>query len=255
MIIPYIDNNYFLLFLPIPTNCDKPPTVYTILESIVNYGKEEKTKIRDLAKVGRETIFNFDYPLTDKISKEKFETMILNHFLMRRIGFETVEAFRIQLDVKLNEIMPMYNIMFNSIDNWNLFQDGETTRRYGTDNRQIETNSNTKNELENTSQNETQNISDRRNSKLPQNQLQDLRDGDYVTDYNYDTNNTNSNDTSNSNGKSESQNNTKDNNQYNETIEKSPANKLELLKEFQENIKNVYGMIFKDLECLFYQLV
>ena len=255
MIIPYIDNNYFLLFPRIPTNCDKPPTVYAILESIVNYGKEEKTKIRDLAKVGRETIFNFDYPLTDKISKEKFETMILNHFLMRRIGFETVEAFRIQLYVKLNEIMPMYNIMFNSIDNWNLFQDGETTRRYGTDNRQIETNSNTKNELENTSQNETQNISDRRNSQLPQNQLQDLRDGNYVTDYNYDTNNTNSNDTSNSNGKSESQNNTKDNNQYNETIEKSPANKLELLKEFQENIKNIYGMIFKDLECLFYQLI
>ena len=255
MIIPYIDNNYFLLFPRIPTNCDKPPTVYTILESIVNYGKEPKTKIRDLAKVGRETIFNFDYPLTDKISKEKFETMILNHFLMRRIGFETVEAFRIQLMVKLNEIMPMYNIMFDSIQNWNLFNDGETTRRYGTDNRQIETNSNTKNELENTSQNETQNISDRRNSQLPQNQLQDLRDGNYVTDYNYDTNNTNSNDTSNSNGKSESQNNTKDNNQYNETIEKSPANKLELLKEFQENIKNVYGMIFKDLECLFYQLV
>lgn len=255
MIIPYIDNNYFLLFPRIPANCDKPPTVYAILESIVNYGKEEKTKIRDLAKVGRETIFNFDYPLSQNVSRETFETMILNHFLMRRIGFETVEAFRIQLMVKLNEIMPMYNIMFDSIQNWNLFQEGEITRRYGTDNRQVETNSNTKNELENTSQNKTQNISDRRNSQLPQNQLQDLRDGDYVTDYNYDTNNTNSNDKSNSNGKSESQNNTKDNNQYNETIEKSPANKLELLKEFQENIKNVYGMIFKDLECLFYQLV
>ena len=255
MIIPYIDNNYFLLFPRIPANCDKPPTVYTILESIVNYGKEPKTKIRDLAKVGRETIFNFDYPLSQNVSRETFETMILNHFLMRRIGFETVEAFRIQLMVKLNEIMPMYNMMFDSIQNWNLFNDGEITKRYGTDNRQIETNSNTKNELKNTSQNETQNISDRRNSQLPQNQLQDLRDGDYVTDYNYDTNNTNANDTSNSNGKSESQNNTKDNNQYNETIEKSPANKLELLKEFQENIKNIYGMIFKDLECLFYQLI
>ena len=254
MIIPYIDN-YFLLFPRIPTNCDKPPTVYTILESIVNYGKEPKTKIRDLAKVGRETIFNFDYPLSQNVSRETFETMILNHFLMRRIGFETVEAFRIQLMVKLNEIMPMYNMMFDSIQNWNLFNDGEITKRYGTDNRQIETNSNTKNELKNTSQNETQNISDRRNSQLPQNQLQDLRDGNYVTDYNYDTNNTNANDTSNSNGKSESKNNTKDNNQYNETIEKSPANKLELLKEFQENIKNIYGMIFKDLECLFYQLI
>ena len=85
MIIPYIDNNYFLLFPHIPTNCEKPPTIYTILESIVNYGKQEKTKIRDMAKIGRTTIFNFDYPLTDNISKEKFETIILNHFLMSHL--------------------------------------------------------------------------------------------------------------------------------------------------------------------------
>lgn len=247
MIIPYIDNNYFLLFPQIPTNCEKPPTIYTILESIVNYGKDEKTKIRDMAKVGRTTIFNFDYPLTDNISKEKFETMILNHFLMRRIGFETVEAFRIQLYVKLNEIMPMYNIMFDSIKNWNLFNDGEITKRYGTD----DTTSNTKNELENKSITESQDISDKRNSELPQNRLDEVRSGEYVTDYNYDTNTANSNDTSTSNGKSESVNN----NKYNETIEKSPANKIELMKEFQENIKSIYSMIFKDLECLFYQLV
>lgn len=247
MIIPYIDNNYFLLFPHIPQNCDKPPTIYTILESIVNYGKDEKTKIRDLAKIGRTTIFDFDYPLTENVSRETFETMILNHFLMRRIGFETVEAFRIQLYVKLNEIMPYYNTMFDSVKNWNLFNDGEIIRRYGTN----DTDSMASNTLENNSKNSTENISDRRYSKLPQNQLSDLRDGNYVTDYNYDRNNTNSNDNSNSKGTSESTNN----NRYNEVIEKTNANKLELLKEFQENIKNIYSMIFKDLDCLFYQLV
>ena len=247
MIIPYIDNNYFLFFPPIPPNCDKPPTLYSVLESIVNYGKEEKTKIRDLAKIGRTTIFDFDYPLTENVSRETFETMILNHFLMRRIGFETVEAFRIQLMVKLNEIMPYYNTMFDSVKNWNLFNDGEIIRRYGTN----DTDSMASNTLENNSNNSTENISDRRYSKLPQNQLSDLRDGNYVTDYNYDKNNTNSIDNSNSKGTSESTNN----NRYNEVIEKTNANKLELLKEFQENIKNIYSMIFKDLDCLFYQLI
>lgn len=247
MIIPYIDNNYFLFFPPIPPNCDKPPTLYSVLESIVNYGKEEKTKIRDLAKIGRTTIFDFDYPLTENVSRENFEVMILNHFLMRRIGFETIEAFRIQLMVKLNEIMPYYNTMFDSVKNWNLFNDGEIIRRYGTN----DTDSMASNTLENNSRNSTENISDRRYSKLPQNQLNELRDGDYVTDYNYDKNNTNSNDNSNSKGTSESTNN----NRYNEVIEKTNANKLELLKEFQENIKNIYSMIFKDLDCLFYQLI
>ena len=44
-----------------PSNCDKPPTIYSILESIVNYGTDDKQKIRDLAKYGRSTIFNFEY--------------------------------------------------------------------------------------------------------------------------------------------------------------------------------------------------
>ena len=42
---------------------------------------------------------------------------------------------------------------------------------------------------------------------------------------------------------------------FNETITRTPADKIAILKEMQENIKSIYTMIFKDLECLFYQLV
>lgn len=255
MIFPYIDNNYFLPFPFIPANCEKPPTVYAILESIVNYGKDEKTKIKDLAKEGRTTIFDFDYPLSNKISKQDFECMILNHFLMRRIGFETVTAFRIQLNVKINEIMPLYNKMFDALENWNIFNDGDITKRYGTDNRTIDSTAETKNTLQNQSTTETSETSDRRNSELPQDQLELLRDGSYVSNYNYDQNNGNSTDNSSSNGTSNSKNNTKDDNIYQETIERSPADKIAIYKEFQENLKSIYGMIFKDLECLFYQLI
>ena len=247
MIIPYIDNNYFMFYPPIPTNCEKPPTVYAILESIVNYGKDDKTKIKDLAKIGRTTIFDFDYPLTSNISKEEFECMILNHFLMRRINFDTVTAFRIQLNVKLNEIMPMYNKLFDSLDNWNIFNDGEVVTRDGTN----DTTSNTTNTLENSSQTTSEETSDRRNSVLPQNQLEDVRDGNYVTDYNYDRNNGSSNDTSSSNGTSNNTNN----NSYHEVTTRSPHDKIAIYKEFQDNIKSIYSLIFKDLECLFYQLM
>lgn len=260
MIFPYIDNNYFLLFPPLPPNCSKPPTIYTILESIVNPDVDlnesaPEVKIKDLAKEGRGTIFNFDYPLTDKISKEKFECMILNHFLMRRIGFETVTAFRIQLDVKLNEIMPLYNKMFDALENWEIFNDGEVTTRTGADNRTSQSTNNTSNQLTNHSTTSTADISDRRNSESPQNQLEDVRNGSYVTNYNYDTNTNNGEDNSTSQGTSQAQNNGTDINEYNETIKRSPADKIAILKEMQENIKSIYTMIFKDLECLFYQLV
>lgn len=246
-------NPYFLFTPFIPPNCNKPPTLYSVLNSIVNGYKEEEeyTKIVDLAKEGRTTIFNFDYPLSEKVSRETFETTILNHFLQRRIGFETVTAFRIQLNVKLNEIMPLYNKMFDLLSDNDLF--GEITSRKGFDKRNSNNTNETENLLENSSTTETEDISDRRNSELPQNQLEDLRDGNYVTNYNYDTNKNNGKDNSKSTGKSNSKNISSDNNEYNETISK--VNLFEIYKNINTEIKNIYTMIFKDLECLFYQLV
>lgn len=257
--IPYY-KGLFMFYPFLPSNCNLPPTIYTILESIVNPDVDlndpaPDVKIKDLAKAGRQTIFNFDYPLSNNVSRENFETMILNHFLMRRIGFETVTAFRIQLDVKLNEIMPLYNKMFDALENWEIFNDGEVITRTGTDNRTTQNTNKTSNSLSNESKTNTTDTSDRRNSELPQNQLEDLRNGSYVTNYNYDTNTNSGKDSSTSKGTSEATNNGTDNNVYNETITRTPADKIAILKEMQENIKSIYTMIFKDLECLFYQLV
>ena len=177
--------------------------------------------------------------------------MILNHYLTRRIGFDTPTLFKIQLNVKLNEIMPMYNKMFDSISGWDIFKDGEKTTRYGTDNREINSTSNTENTLHNKSNSE--NISDRRYSDTPQNELQNIRDGKYVTEYNYDTNN--AEDTSDSNGTSQNTLNTNDDNTYNEIIEKTNANKIEILKQMQQEIKSIYSLIFKDLDDLFYSII
>lgn len=237
---------------------EKPPTVYDILNSIVNFDSEEQIKIKDLALAGHTTIFNFDYPLSSKLDKEKFEVLILKHFLMRRIGFETVTAFRIHLDAKLNEVMPYYNKMFDAIDGWNLFNDGETIQKIGADNRIVNNTVNieTSNSLENRSSTENEETSDRRHSDTPQDELQNVRDGKYVNKYDFDNNISTSSDESNSIGSSESNttNNTNDSNNYNETIHRTAVDKISLYKEFQENIKSIYTLIFQELECLFYQL-
>ncbi len=242
-------NLFFVPFIPVIN--ERPPTLYSLLQSIVNYGKEEQTKIKDLANAGRATIFDFDYPLSEKITKEDFEKMILNHFLMRRIGFETLTAFKIQLNVKLNEIMPMYNKLIDLLYTENGF--GEITKRTGFDNRIIDNTSNTTNSMTNNSNTTHQNISDRRGSNTPQNELDNIRQGKYVTEYHYDTDNSNNEDTSSSNGESQNVSNTKDNNNYEENISK--INMFEVYSKLNEEIKNIYTMIFKDLECLFYQLV
>lgn len=245
-------NNYFypFLFPCMPTMINLPPTVYSLLESIVNYGKDEKTKIKDLAKEGRTTFFDFDYPLTNNITKEQFETMILNKFIMRRIGYDTLTAFKLQLNIKLNSIMPLYNKMFDALENWNIFNDGEVTTETGTDERQ--TTNTTQNTLSNSSTTQSSSTSDRRNSELPQDQLENLRDGSYVGNYNYDTDTSTGTDSSTSNGTATASGT--DNNEYTKEIRRSPVDKIAIMKEMQTNISSIYEMIFKDLECLFYQL-
>ena len=245
-------NSYFypFLFPCMPTMIDLPPTVYHLLESIVNYGKDEKTKIKDLAKEGRTTFFDFDYPLTNNITKEQFETMILNKFIMRRIGYDTLTAFKLQLNVKLNSIMPIYNKMFDALENWNIFNDGEVTTETGTDERQ--TTNTTQNTLSNSSTTQSSSTSDRRKSEMPQDQLENLRDGSYVGEYNYDVDTSNGSDSSTSNGTATASGT--DNNEYTKEIRRSPADKIAIMKEMQTNINNIYEMIFKDLDCLFYQL-
>lgn len=230
---------YPLIFPRIPKDNPKPPTIYQILEAIVNYGKEERTGTRNLAREGRNTIFDFDYPLTEKISKEEFETMILNKFMMRRIGFETITAFKIQLCVKLNEIMPMYNKMFDFLDGWDIFKDGEVTIRDKDYNGSSNINSNVNVNSNNTS--------DRRNSELPQDELDNIKDGKYMTNYNLDTDDSSSN--------SNSASSSSDRNNEHEVVSRTPSDKMTLYKELMNNKKNIYSMIFQDLDSLFYQIV
>ena len=215
----------------------EPPSVYSLLESYVNYGKDVPVKIKDLAKAGRSLFFDFDYPLTPLVNKEDFECMIINHFIMRRIGFETFTAFSIAFQVKINEIMPNYNKLFEALDGWDLF-DGESTTRDLS--RNIEGNNTTNNSINSNS------TSDRRFSNSPQNKMTQVQSGEYVSEYNYDqdNNNTNTNSTSNTN----------DDTTEHEVVHRTLANKLEVYTEFLKNRENIYTMIFEDLDKLFYQL-
>lgn len=242
---------------------EKPPTLYSVMDSIVNYNREDKIKIPELAKYARETIFNFNYPLDSSVDKEEFECIILNHFIKRRIGTETVTEFRINLNVKLNSIMPIYNKMFNVIANSNGF--GETIEKTGNNNKKINSTTNNKNIMESTTEattngtNTQENVLDSRNSDLPQSNLENLQNGSYVSNYNYNKENNKNNIDSKDNSTSSTTNtqngnsDTEDNTNYTERTTRT--NILEIYNQLSQNLISVYDMIFKELDVLFYQLV
>lgn len=217
----------------------KPPTLFQICESIC-YTNETPSRIMKLAENSRAEIFrDVEYPLTTKLNKEQFEINIINHFLMRRIGQETLRAFQLTLSNKLNEIMPYYNKLFDMLEGWDIFNDGEEVTRTS------ENSSNAK--ANNYSNSKTQNTSDRRYSDMPDNRLNDIKSGSYLTNYNYDTNQTASEDSSNADSSSTSN--------VIENIKRTPADKLTLYKEFIDNQKSIYTKLYKDLEPCFYGLL
>lgn len=248
-----IYNPYLFWWNPIPEIDLRPPTIYSFLNSIVNYGKEEKTKISDLANLGRSVIFDFEYPLSSNLTREFFETQILKHYMMRRIGFETMTAFKIQLDCKLNEIMPLYNKMFDLLENWDLFGQ-EITTRIGEDNSESTNKQNSKTGMTTSSETSSSGIEDRRKSDTPQSELQNVKDGSYVTNYEYNTNSNDSNDSSVSNGTNETAGSGTDKKNYNETITHTPtaSEKIAMYNNLQTNIFSIFTMIYKDLDSLFY---
>ena len=235
---------FHYMMMPLFRNINtEPPTLYSLMNSIVNYNNPNPVKISELSKNARTTIFNFDYPLSSKVTKEEFEVMILNKFMQRRIGFQTFTAWQLQLNVKLNEIMPLYNKLFDSLEGWDLFNDGEQVTRDVTDNRVIDGTSTQ------SASGTTNQTSDRRYSELPQNQIADVQNGTYLTTYNYDTETGSTTQNSSTTTKSDDTGNLK------ETIKRSPSDKIKIYQEFIQNKNNIYTMIFKDLDTLFYQIV
>lgn len=202
----------------------KPPTLYAILNSIANYDSETPTKIRNLASVCHDKIFDFEYELSETLDKDQFEIDILNHYLMRRIGFETVTAFQLYLENKLHEILPYYNLILDAFKDYKLFDSGEKITRQQTDGRSIVSSASSSGET--------------RNSTLPQNRLTDITSGSYVSEQ-----------TTNSISSSSS---TTDNNNTNETINRSPVDKMSIYKSFLETKSSVMSKIYEELDSLFY---
>ena len=141
-----------------------------------------------------------DYPIFDEEYRPHLNDMILKHYYMSEIGFETANLFKQYLNNKMNEIMPYYNTLYKlqkdllnnagGIDqNVNLT---ETYTHSVTTEGTSESNSNSTNENKNVSQNTPQgNLTD-----------QNINNFSYADSINFGNNNYEITDSSNTSGKS-----------------------------------------------------
>ena len=226
---------------------EEPPTLYSIMESIVNYDNEDPKKIRDLAKYSRLKIFDFDYPISDNFNKEKFEEMFLKHYMFRRINYDTMTSFKLHLEVKLNDIMPKYNKMIDDFVTLNFYGDVEEHIRTQSTNNVSNSTGSSSGETSSTGNSSL----DSRNSDTPQNRIDDVKAGEYVTDYTYNQNSTADSSTSESNMSSSSS----DQGNVEENIIIKHVDSIDEYKKYLEISDTIYSMIFKDCDSLFYGII
>ena len=290
----FINYPYFENFTPL----DEPPTLFKLLDSIINGDKDwfsaDRVPSDKIAESARKYVFDFDYDLTKNVNKEDFEINFIEHFLMRRIGMETFNAFKIMLRSRLREILPYYNRKFDLIymsfedlfegDGYTLnieeseeLNGTETGTKDSTYSR--ESADETERSLSETkttaveSENTTNVTDDRRHSDTPQSQLSNVQNGSYVTDYNYDQNNGTATGESNETISDSVSEGITQNGSLNDVsqdrTDKAKQNFRELFRnekkvgklahgslllDYYDRIQNVFTEFYHDCDSLFYQL-
>lgn len=223
---------------------DMPPTLYSLMNSYVNFNKEESEKIKiiDLPLEFKNYLFDFNYPLDDEL-KPNFEENFLTHYMFRRIGFETYMSFKIHLKSKLNEIMNKYNNMLKEFSKLDFLGVNEVhTRTLSND--EETTNSSTS-----SSSGTSGTTSDNRYSDTPENLLTNVQNGTYLTDYTYNQQ------TGTSSATATGSSSIQSNNELEETINIHRGDSTDEYLKYQDKINNIYTMIYKELDSLFYGII
>lgn len=218
---------------------DDPPTLYSLMESKINFDSETKTKIEDLPSAFRSTLFDFEYPL-DNQYREHFEETFLTHYMFRRIGFDTFLSFKLHLKVKLNSIMEKYNKMLEGFDSLDFLGTTETHVRDYTLDRDT-TNNNT---ITSGAAGSLETIN--KFSDTPQDDLTNVNNDTYLTSYEKN------NQSSSSNSNSVNSGTTSEDSSIDETITIHRGDSIDEYKKFLNIANNVYEQIFKECDSLFY---
>ena len=75
---------------------------------------QDYNKIEEVIAGSLNSVFDFNFPIFDESYRSVLETKILRHYYTREIGLETVALWKHFLCMRLNEIMPYYNKLYES---------------------------------------------------------------------------------------------------------------------------------------------
>lgn len=236
-------------------------------------------------------IFDFNFPIFDENYRTVLESKIIKHFYTREIGFETVALWKLKLQTKMQEIMPLYNqyyesalLKYNPLQTMNITtKSNRTTDSTSTDNRNKNTKTtgtdttDTTTNTTDTTHSSGKQITDGNRwdlySDTPQGGLTGVENETYLTNARKNTDDSTVNTTQDGNttgkttGKTDYTRNTNVNESSNDTGKRnntddylenvtgfSSSNPSELIMKLRETFINIDLLIIDELEELFMYL-
>lgn len=243
-----------------------------ICETYAGFEESQGHPVDEIISKALSKVFDFSFPIYDETYRSVLETKILKHYYTREIGLETVGLWKHFLSMKLNEIMPYYNKLYNSeLLEFNPFYDvdyyTDADRNIGHDENTTATNSTTDNTTDNTtSKVESSGTSQTydRYSDTPQGALTGIQNDQYLTDARLingstsDTTNGTTNRTINNTGTANGSGTRKYTNtdDYLEHVygKRGSATYSELLEQYRDTFLNIDMDIINELSGLFMQV-
>lgn len=214
--------------------------------------------IEDILEKCVDKIFSFNWKYYDDSKKRDFEKDFLRYFYMEEICTETYGEWKLYLQSWLHVNMPYWNEQLKSVSlNIDPLDEYDFSR--------VTTDSGTDTSTQNVTQTNTQTTDSTTTENgdawelyqnTPQGGLTGVKENNYLTTA---TNNTADNSTT-EHGESNESIKTDSNGTYGrentQNVKESGRRRppAELIIKYQEAMKNVYGLIFKDMESLFFGL-
>lgn len=202
------------------------------------------TDIEEVIDKSWKEIFGTDFSIYDEDYREILCKKILRHYYTREIGYETPSLWIFKLRVRMNEIMPYYNQMYKSAQlEFDPFKDFEYSITHEGENSSTDSN-----DYSETSSNTANNVN--KYSETPQNGLQGVMNGEYLTTASIDDNSGTASRTSNS------ENAASNSNKWNELLsgKRNGESYSKLLQDYRNTFINIDLDIINSLSDLFFNL-
>lgn len=223
-------------------------TVKSICESFANANGYTGTDVNEIIQNAYQSIFSFYFPIFEPTHRAELCKKILKHYYFREIGSETYGVWKVQLDTRLNDIMPFYNQLyksevlefdpFNEVDFEKIDERERNEKEKRTDSGYIDSSA------------EAGSI--QMYSDTPQGGLEGVESGEYLT--NATKNNQTSGSVTASNNDTDGTRDEKEKVTSTEKGKRSGASYSELLQKYRETFLNIDQMIIDCLQDLFFML-